>query len=530
MRYLFAILFFIPVFVNAQSVTNIFGDYNYKGRLGIGTSPLVKLDIRGEFYDSVMVGVNQSITGNSPNALGLGFSGNYWVYQDTSLFSVLMLGNTPVGNHSLYAHTDGDLYLSTGYGNIYINSDGGKTIQLASQGTWNNNHVQCNTDSVSFIVRHGHDDATSIPRLFMDFAQYGSSNTYIRGGVFTGYGQAFSEDSTINSIYYKFTKDSGMSVYGKPTSGILFQTLDSNGVQRFVAEDNGSVYIKTDNVYTGIDREGYAILNYSNTGFFYSDTIGGNFGLWSNTYSTGIQNDGNGLIIGGQSWQTNMPTGTGYVLTDVGGGGTLSMQPSGWGLQGNSGTDPSINFVGTTDAQPLIFKMNNQYAGFIGTGHNVAFGVNALNYPNSTGDHCVAIGQSALHNLTSGNGNTAIGNNAGSSITSENNNTVIGNGADVIAGAQSSVALGSGETADTSRTIYNSTITSLSFPSMTAGAGSIPLDANGTGRYTAQQLIVSGATLSEPSNPYLGQFYFDTTLVKMKFWNGTAWAIITSTP
>jgi len=40
----------------------------------------------------------------------------------------------------------------------------------------------------------------------------------------------------------------------------------------------------------------------------------------------------------------------------------------------------------------------------------------------------------------------------------------------------------------------------------------------------------SGATGSEPSTPYLGQFYFDATLVKMKFWNGTAWAVITSTP
>jgi hypothetical protein len=43
-------------------------------------------------------------------------------------------------------------------------------------------------------------------------------------------------------------------------------------------------------------------------------------------------------------------------------------------------------------------------------------------------------------------------------------------------------------------------------------------------------LTPNGATGSEPSSPHLGQFYFDTTLVKMKFWNGTTWAIITSTP
>jgi len=40
----------------------------------------------------------------------------------------------------------------------------------------------------------------------------------------------------------------------------------------------------------------------------------------------------------------------------------------------------------------------------------------------------------------------------------------------------------------------------------------------------------SGPTDSEPTTPTLGEFYFDTTLTKMKFWNGTTWAIITSTP
>jgi hypothetical protein len=32
---------------------------------------------------------------------------------------------------------------------------------------------------------------------------------------------------------------------------------------------------------------------------------------------------------------------------------------SGWGLTGNSGTNPASNYVGTTDAQPLVLKTNN---------------------------------------------------------------------------------------------------------------------------------------------------------------------------
>lgn len=35
---------------------------------------------------------------------------------------------------------------------------------------------------------------------------------------------------------------------------------------------------------------------------------------------------------------------------------------SGWSLTGNTGTSPDTNFVGTTDQQPLVFKVNNQEA------------------------------------------------------------------------------------------------------------------------------------------------------------------------
>jgi hypothetical protein len=37
----------------------------------------------------------------------------------------------------------------------------------------------------------------------------------------------------------------------------------------------------------------------------------------------------------------------------LGGGG------AGWALTGNSGTDPTVNFLGTTDAQPLVIRVNN---------------------------------------------------------------------------------------------------------------------------------------------------------------------------
>src|SRR6195256_2464144 len=92
---------------------------------------------------------------------------------------------------------------------------------------------------------------------------------------------------------------------------------------------------------------------------------------------------------------------------------------SAWLLGGNSGTDPSTQFIGTTDNKSLLFKVNNQKAGYIGvlndgnvfwgyqsgnsnTGYsNVGIGVKAL-YTNTSISNLVAVGDSALFNNTSG--------------------------------------------------------------------------------------------------------------------------------
>jgi len=67
------------------------------------------------------------------------------------------------------------------------------------------------------------------------------------------------------------------------------------------------------------------------------------------------------------------------------------------------------------------------------------------------------------------------------------------------------------------------------FPITSPAIGQIMV-ADGANNLSWQNITTNGTTGLEPSTPYLGQFYFDTTLVKMKFWNGTVWAVITSTP
>ncbi len=139
----------------------------------------------------------------------------------------------------------------------------------------------------------------------------------------------------------------------------------------------------------------------------------------------------------------------GYVLTltgglphwQAGGGGG-----SGWGLTGNAGTTYGTNFIGTSDGQNLLFKVNGQTAGMIefsgtnntGIGYqvllnntsglaNVAIGIAALR-ANTTGSFNTASGVEAIYSNTTGSNNTATGLTALAFNTTGSNNTAAGAG------------------------------------------------------------------------------------------------------
>jgi uncharacterized protein (TIGR02145 family) len=87
----------------------------------------------------------------------------------------------------------------------------------------------------------------------------------------------------------------------------------------------------------------------------------------------------------------------------------LSMNSSnGWALAGNSGTTPATNFLGTTDNQSLVFRVNNQRSGLIETGGNALFGYKAL-LNNAGGYWNCAFGTDALRGNTAGYNNSAFG-------------------------------------------------------------------------------------------------------------------------
>ena len=97
---------------------------------------------------------------------------------------------------------------------------------------------------------------------------------------------------------------------------------------------------------------------------------------------------------------------------------------SGWGTTGNGGLTTGINFLGTTDDVPLMFKVNNQLAGKIES-FNTALGLNAM-YANTTGSGNIAVGTGALYNNTVRGSLVAIGDSAMYGNLSGLQNTAIG--------------------------------------------------------------------------------------------------------
>lgn len=96
-----------------------------------------------------------------------------------------------------------------------------------------------------------------------------------------------------------------------------------------------------------------------------------------------------------------------------------------WELSGNSDTNSSTNFIGTTDNVDVRFKRNNRYSGNIGVS-STSFGHYSLDPLLNTGGNNTAIGSYNLYNNTSGNRNTSVGANIMTNNTTGSFNVAFG--------------------------------------------------------------------------------------------------------
>ncbi len=202
-----------------------------------------------------------------------------------------------------------------------------------------------------------------------------------------------------------------------------------------------------------------------------------------------------------------------------------------WHTTGNAGTTAGTNFLGTTDAMELMFKVNNEQSGFIDyldTRRNVGFGYKALlaapaynaSNPANLSSGNVAFGHEALSSLGSVAGqwqtqNTAVGDGAMKNMVSGAWNTAIGMGAmggatgtpNNLGSMRNNVALGNSALHDLNNGSFNlaigpnamsrvKTVAATDVVSSNIGMGLISLDVlnNGTGNiamgyYSANRLV-----------------------------------------
>ncbi len=189
------------------------------------------------------------------------------------------------------------------YGNVFMGFPADKTFSLTHHST-------------SILTSSDVNGSTSI-KLGAPVPQYGDNrgvDLYLFGGL----------GGNVSSGY------DGGNVY-----------IDG-GVKGGTTKNNGNILIGTQqgNVGIGTATPGNRLSIAGAT----AGTSGLQF-TQLNSSSTAVA--GNGKVLGLDA------TGNVILVNDGGSGG------SGWGLGGNGGTAPGTDFIGTTDAQPLVFKTGN---------------------------------------------------------------------------------------------------------------------------------------------------------------------------
>jgi hypothetical protein len=91
-------------------------------------------------------------------------------------------------------------------------------------------------------------------------------------------------------------------------------------------------------------------------------------------------------------------------------------QSQSWLIDGNTGTNPKINFIGNKDDNPLLFRINNKFSGQIDSvNKRTFFGFGAGRFSSNIDN--TAFGFKALGGNASGTGSTAIGSSALAALT-----------------------------------------------------------------------------------------------------------------
>ena len=161
----------------------------------------------------------------------------------------------------------------------------------------------------------------------------------------------------------------------------------------------------------------------------------GSISATSITGVVAIANGGTGQTTANAAFNALAPSQTsnsGKYLSTNGTNTSWSSVVSPWSVLGNAGMVDGTNFIGTTDAQPLNFRVNNTTAGRVDASNIIAqtslgFGAASSTLKsNLYGIKNTAIGYQALNGTTYGKGNTAVGYQTLQNNTKGSGSTAIG--------------------------------------------------------------------------------------------------------
>ena len=246
--------------------------------------------------------------------------------------------------------------------------------------------------------------------------------TLVDGGIFdNGTGNIGIGNSLANA---DLTVGSTMAIGG--FSGIAnFNTTGNKPL--FVGETAGVKGIIIG--YDGNNIQGRSGPTFSNNGDLVLNNYAGNVGIGTTSPGEKLDVNGKTKTI---SLQVTAGAANGFMLQSDASGNASWVDPATantvWSTLGNSGTNPAINFIGTTDAQPLLIKVNNLQAGYISlnTPFATAFGYKALMNNTATGIGNAAFGYLALSSNTTGYNNLAAGDSTLSNNTTGYHNVAAG--------------------------------------------------------------------------------------------------------
>ncbi|MFI5452286.1 hypothetical protein ACHMWN_09025 [Pedobacter sp. UC225_61] len=219
----------------------------------------------------------------------------------------------------------------------------------------------------------------------------------------------------------------------------------------------------------------------------------------------------------------------------------------GWNLTGNSGTNPSANYIGTADNQPTSFRANaieafriepnganpgnvNLKAPLFVNGQRMLWDGGAPSKNNIVvgntipsglvGADNIFMGKNAGANTTDGQANIFIGEGAGIANTIGARNTAIGNQAGPSVGnLANTVALGYKAKVDINNAVVIGSVTDPVRVGINISSPRAVLDISDNGA----MIVPRGTKNQRPQAPIAGMVRFNSELAMMEYYNGTVW-------